>query len=78
MHSPLGQSSAQDIVTIVLLRFILYCEKARQTPHKKYLTSAQVMSLGIMEVDPRKLHLWTRARGHLRDTWEEWRLIMVE
>lgn len=73
MCSPLGQSSAQDIVMVVLLRFILYCKKALNN-----LTSAQVMSLVSMETDPRKLQMWTRARGRLRDTWEAWRLIIVE
>ena len=30
-----------------------------------------------METDPRKLPIWTGARGHSRETWEAWRLAIA-
>ena len=30
-----------------------------------------------MEADPRKLPVWTGARGHSRETWEAWRLAIA-
>ena len=30
-----------------------------------------------MEVDPRKLPIWTGARGHSRQTWISWRLALA-
>ena len=30
-----------------------------------------------MDRDPRKLPIWTGARGHLRETWEVWKLAIA-
>ena len=30
-----------------------------------------------METDPRKLPIWTGARGHSPETWETWRLAIA-
>ena len=55
----------------------MHCEETRRRQTFTHLTRAQVMSLEEYGDSPRKLPIWTGARGHLRETWKAWRLAIA-